>query len=385
MKASTGNTMGVHMSKIDMLFTKGKIGRYEVEHRLVMSPMTRGRAGKSGIPTESMATYYRQRASAALIISEATHISPQAYGWLNAPGIFNEAQIQGWKKVTAAVHEKGGRLFSQLWHVGNVSHRSLLPDGQLPVGPSAVKPTGQIHVENGKIPYETSRALELSEIPQVIEQYRTAAKNALSAGFDGVELHAGGYLPQQFLDGSTNLRTDEYGGSIENRSRFVLEVLAALTDVWGGDRVGIKIAPGIAFAGTTDSNPNQLYQHLVSQFHSLDLAYMHVMERAVMPEMGVELRPEVDHAKLRSIFNGSYIANGNYTRERAENSLVNGSADFIAMARAFLANPDLVERFRTRASLTAADMATFYSEGDKGYIDYPTLTEGNKQESKQHE
>lgn len=320
-------------------------------------------------------TYYEQRASAALIITEATHISPEGYVWLNAPGIFNEEQIQGWEKITAAVHEKGGKIFSQLWHGGVMSHSFLLPNGQLPIGPSAIKPEGKVHIEGGEVPYETTRALELSEIPGVIDQYKTAAKNALYAGFDGVELHSAGYLPQNFLDDTTNLRTDEYGGNIENRSRFVLEVLEALVDVFGGGKVGIKIAPGISFLGIPDSNPNALYKYLVNKMNALDLAYMHVMERIVFPEMGMELKPDVDHAQLKSIFKGPYIASGNYNVERAEQSLLEGALDFIAFGRPFIGNPDLVERFRLGASLNTPDVNTYYSQGDEGYIDYPMLTE----------
>lgn len=364
------------MEETKKLFEKGKIGRYKVDHRIVMSPMTRARAEKSGIPTDSMVTYYSQRTSAALIITEAIHISPEAYAWLGAPGLFNEAQVQRWKTVTEAVHEKGGRIFAQLWHGGIASHRSLRPDNKIPAGPSAVKPIGDIHIEIGKVPYETSRALELSEIQEIVKQYKTAAQNALNAGFDGVELHAAGYLPQQFLHDSSNLRTDEYGGSVENRSRFVLEILKLLTAIWGGDRVGIKLAPGISFIGLPDSNPMNLYSYMIKKINSFDLAYVHMLERIVMP--GMEVKPDIDYARLKSIFNGSYIANGNYNLERAEESLADGLADFVSFGALFIANPDLVNRFRLEASLNAPDVSTFYSDGDKGYIDYPTLSEASQ-------
>ncbi len=353
------------------LFEVGRLGGHGVRNRVVMSPMTRARAGMSGVPTQSMATFYRQRSSAALIISEATHISENAYAWLYAPGIYTGPQIAGWTQVTTAVHARNGRIFCQLWHGGAASHRLIRPSGSVPVAPSAFTPRGDVHLADGKAPYEAARALELSEVQDTVDEYALAATNAKLAGFDGVELHAAGYLPQQFLDDSTNKRSDRYGGSIENRCRFVLEVIAALTNVWGRDRVGIKLGPGISFTGVSDSNPDGLYAHLLEQLNPFDLAYVHVFERFVLPEL--ELRPEVDHSHLRRIFKGPYIANGNFDAGRAEESLREGRADFVAFGRPYIANPDLVERMSSDVPLNQPDMATFYVGGDKGYIDYPAM------------
>ena len=359
------------------LFSPGILGRYEIPHRIVMSPLTRARTNRAGIPSALNAEYYQQRASSALIISEATHISAQGVGWVDAPGLFTPEQVAGWKKVTAAVHnkavhEKDGLIFAQLWHMGKLSHPSFQPNGELPVSSSAIKADGEANTYDGAQPNVTPRALETHEIADVVEQYRIAARNAMDAGFDGVELHAaGGYLPAQFLSDSSNKRTDAYGGSIENRVRFVIEVVEALSEIWGGDRVGIKISPGISFSDAGGSNINETAAHLVERLNRFDLAYLHVLERIKFP--GQSMVPDVDHQALRKIFNGPYMANGNYTKETAQRSIEDGKADFVAFGRPFIANPDLPQRYRKNAPLNEPDGETFNGGDHRGYTDYPTL------------
>jgi N-ethylmaleimide reductase len=355
------------------LFDPVVLGPYTLANRIVMAPLTRSRADDEGVPGELQATYYAQRASAGLIISEATNISPQGKGYIRTPGIWSKEQVEGWKLTTKAVHDKGGRIYLQLWHVGRVSHPDLQPGGSLPVAPSAVRAENQqAYTYEGFKPLVTPRALETAEIPGIVADYAHAAKCAKEAGFDGVEIHAAnGYLLQQFLSDKTNKRTDQYGGSIENRTRIVVEVVNAVVKVWGGDRVGIRLAPLTKFADIGDSNPEPVYMSLVEQLNPFKLSYIHVIEG----DTGGDRKPSgaFDLQKLRRAFNGLYMANNNYTLELAVEARADNLADLICFGRPFISNPDLVERLREGAPLTAADPSTFYAGEAKGYTDYPAL------------
>jgi len=341
---------------------------------MVMAPLTRCRAGDGLAPTALNATYYAQRASAGLIISEATQISPQGIGYPGTPGMYTAEQVAGWRLVTDAVHAAGGRIFAQLWHVGRSSHPAYQPGRVLPVSSSAVAIRGNIPTPDGMQPYPTPRPLELAEIAGVIEDYRQAARNALAAGFDGVELHgANGYLPDQFLRDGVNRRTDAYGGRIENRARFHLEATAALIDVWGADRVGVRISPAGTFNDMRDSNPRATFGYLAERLGAMDLAYLHVVEGTDGDiRHGGEAVPV---SFFQPLFHGVLIANAGYTLDRAQQALAAGDADAIAFGVLFLANPDLPERFRRAAELNAPDSATFYTGGERGYTDYPALAE----------
>jgi N-ethylmaleimide reductase len=355
------------------LFDPVVLGPYTLANRIVMAPLTRSRADDEGVPGELQATYYAQRASAGLIISEATNISPQGKGYIRTPGIWSKEQVEGWKLTTKAVHDKGGRIYLQLWHVGRVSHPDLQPGGSLPVAPSAVRAENQqAYTYEGFKPLVAPRALETAEIPGIVADYAHAAKCAKEAGFDGVEIHAAnGYLLQQFLSDKTNKRTDQYGGSIENRTRIVVEVVNAVVKVWGGDRVGIRLAPLTKFADIGDSNPEPVYMSLVEQLNPFKLSYIHVIEG----DTGGDRKPSgaFDLQKLRRAFNGLYMANNNYTLELAVEARADNLADLICFGRPFISNPDLVERLREGAPLTAADPSTFYAGEAKGYTDYPAL------------
>jgi len=355
------------------LFTEAKLGSLTLPHRIVMSPLTRSRSAQPGdIPQALNVEYYQQRASAALIITEATQISPQGKGYAATPGIYSTEQIQGWKKVCDAVHTEGSHIFLQLWHVGRISHSSLQPDNALPVAPSALAAAGQVYTDQGFLDFETPRALTINEIPGIIEQYRQAAIHAKEAGFDGVEIHAAnGYLLDQFLKEGSNRRTDNYGGSIANRVRLILEVTQAVTDAWGSDHVGIRVSPTGTFNDMSDSDPQSLYSYLIEHLNPFNLAYLHVVER-----FGETADSSFDFMALRESFNGAYIANGGYTAESAETSLANNHSDFISFGMPFIANPDLPERFKRNAELNTADPATFYGGDEKGYTDYPTLEQG---------
>ena len=347
------------------LFTPVQIGRYTLPNRLVMAPMTRSRADDNGIPSDLVVTYYAQRASAGLIITEGVFPSAMGKGYVRTPGIATDEQIAVWKKVTEAVHAKGGRIFMQIMHCGRISHPSMLPNSAQPVAPSAIKPAGQTWTGAGMEEFVTPRELTSDEIAGVINEYRLATRRAIDAGFDGVELHtASGYLPEQFLSSGSNHRQDQYGGSVENRARFVLEVLAAMVAEVGGDRVGIKISPEMGFNDITDANPQETYTYLVDQLRALNLAYLHV----------ALFGAKVDyHALLRPRFNGAYLIGGGLDQTGAEALLSDKRADATVFGGAFLANPDLPERFRQGASLNTPDKNTFYSPGAEGYIDYPSL------------
>lgn len=350
------------------LFAPVRLGPYDLRNRMVMAPLTRNRAGVGNVPHELNALYYGQRASAGLIISEASQVSPQGVGYPGTPGIHSREQVEGWKLVTKAVHERGGRIFLQLWHVGRISHPSLQPNGELPVAPSAIKPAGDAFTAVGLQPFVTPRALETREIPGIVEQYRQGAINAFAAGFDGVEIHAAnGYLIDQFLRDGTNRRTDRYGGSLENRTRFLLEVADAVVEIWGANRVGVRLSPVSSFNDMIDSNPQQTFEHAAGALNRFGLAYVHVVE------MGAETQPRFDFASLRKAFKGAYIANAGYTKERAHAALAGGNADLVSFGVLFLANPDLPARFAKGAPLNTPDQSAFYGGSEKGYTDYPFL------------
>jgi len=359
------------------LFTPLQLGALELPNRIIMAPLTRSRASQPGdIPTEMNARYYAQRAGAGLIISEATQISRQGQGYAFTPGIYTDAQVKGWKLVTDAVHAAGGRIAMQLWHVGRISHHLLQEGGQPPVAPSAIRSeTGESFVvlpEGPKrVPCDMPRALETSEIPGIIADYARAAKNALSAGFDMLELHsANGYLLQQFLSTNTNQRTDQYGGSLENRARIVLEALDAIITVAGAQRVGVRISPHFNRHDIRDEQTEEIHLYLAEQFSKRGVAYLHIAEPdwAGGPSLSDAFRQQ-----LRAAFTGRIIVCGNYTAESGAARIGSGLADAVAYGRPFIANPDLVERFRQSAALNKPDPATFYGGGEHGYTDYPAL------------
>ncbi len=349
------------------------LGALKLPNRLVMAPLTRSRAGESRIPNDLMSEYYKQRAGAGLIISEATVISVEGIGYLNTPGIYSEEQIHGWKGVTETVHKAQGRIYMQLWHMGRISHPSFLPKGIQPVAPSAIPAEGEIRTPLGKSSFPVPRALETAEVKRVIREYGVAAENAMKSGFDGVELHAAnGYLPEQFLNDGTNQRLDEYGGSKENRARFILQALEEIIKVWGDHRVGIRLSPSGLRMGTRDSDPVGTYTYLVRELNHFPLAYLHLVEPLQ------SLQEEQKYLKhvtpyFRDIYKGNLISAGGYNPDSAQYALQQGWADMIAFGKAFIANPDLPERIRIAAALNQADPETFYTFDSIGYTDYPFL------------
>ena len=352
------------------LFTPVQLGALTLRNRVVMAPMTRNRAGPGNVPGALAAEYYAQRASAGLIVTEATQVSPQGVGYPGTPGIHSEAQVAGWRRVTDAVHAAGGRIFLQLWHVGRISHPSLQPDGALPVAPSAIAAAGDAFTASGPQPFVTPRALETAEIPGIVAQFEAGARHALAAGFDGVEIHgANGYLIDQFLRDGTNRRTDRYGGSLENRARFLLEVTEAVAHVWGPARVGVRISPQSDFNSMSDRDPRATFGHAALALAPFGLAYLHVVEPAnALPEGARPLVPD-----LKEAFGGPLMVNGGYTRALAEAVLARGEADLVSFGSSFLANPDLPLRLARNAPLNAPDPATFYGGTEHGYTDYPAL------------
>ena len=356
------------------LFQPFNLGNLTLKNRIVMAPLTRNRAiPGSDAPQALNAIYYGQRADAGLIISEATQISPTAKGYAWTPGIYSSEQVEGWKLVTKAVHDKGGAIFAQLWHVGRISHPSLQPNSQAPVAPSAIIPAGlKTFIENGTFAdITTPRALRLDEIPAIIMDYQQAAKNAIDAGFDGVEIHAAnGYLIQQFLSDGSNQRTDAYGGSIKNRMRFALEVVDAVVAVIGAHRTGIRLSPVSPAYGALDSHPTKLYFPLMRELNRFKLAYVHVIEGATGGERAFD---GFDFQALRKTFDGAWMVNNGYDFKMAKEAIASGYADLVAFGRPFIANPDLVERFKCHAALNELDPTTMYGGGEKGYIDYPAM------------
>jgi N-ethylmaleimide reductase len=354
------------------LFSPARFGAIDLANRVVMSSLTRNRAGAGNVPTPLMAEYYRQRASAGLILTEATPICAEGHGYPRTPGIHTPEQVAGWKQVTAAVHGAGGRIALQLWHVGRISHPDLQPGGALPVAPSAIRPAGQVFTGQGMKDYVTPRALELSEIPALVESYAQAARNAMAAGFDGVEIHAGnGYLLDQFLRSSTNHRSDAYGGSKENRARLLLEVLDAVCAAIGNDRVGLRLSPVTPFNDISDDHPQETFDYVVTQLNPLNLAFLDVLQGSGGAPADEWL--PFDYDQLHALYSGMLIRNNGYDSETAQHAVTSGAADAIAFGRLLLANPDLVERFRSGAPLNSPDYATFYSGEEKGYTDYPFL------------
>lgn len=366
------------MTKAD-LFKPLHLGPYTLPNRVLMAPMTRCRAGAGNAPTELNARYYAQRASAGLIISEATQVCPEGVGYPGTPGIYSPEQVAGWRLVTDAVHKAGGLIFAQLWHVGRSSHPAYQPGGAAPVSSSAVPISGEIMLPDGsRKPYPTPRALETAEVPGIIEKFRHGARCAKDAGFDGVELHgANGYLPDQFLRDGVNRRTDRYGGSIENRARFHLEATRALADVWGPGRVGVRLSPSGTFNDMRDSTPRETFGYVVRELGKLNLAYLHIMEA-----MDGDLR----HAKdsnpayeaipvsfFRPMFSGVLITNSGFTKEKAETYISEGWADAVAFGVPFISNPDLPARFQKGAPLNPPDPTTFYAGGEKGYVDFSPI------------
>jgi N-ethylmaleimide reductase len=369
--SSTTATSNALQSTEFPLLSSYQMGALQLPNRLVMAPLTRNRAVGT-TPNALMVEYYKQRATAGLLITEATQISPQGVGYPSTPGIHSPEQVAGWKAVNEAVHQAGGRIFLQLWHVGRISHPSLQPNGDLPVAPSAIAPAGEAATYEGMKPFVTPRALELSEIPGIVEQYRQAAANALEAGFDGVEVHgANGYLLDQFLRDGTNHRTDAYGGPVENRARLLLEVVEAVVGVWGAGRVGVRLSPSGTFNDMSDSDPESTFGYAVEALNRFDLAYLHLVEvnEADLRHGG----REVPTADLRSRYNGTLIVNGGYTRERGNEAIASSAAELVAFGVPYIANPDLPERFAQQAPLNAPNPNTFYGGGAEGYTDYPFL------------
>jgi N-ethylmaleimide reductase len=356
----------------DDLFSPYLLGEFELSNRMVLSPMTRSRAIDGNVPNPIAAIYYAQRASAGLLITEATQVSPQGVGYIRTPGLHSPAQVAGWRKITDAVHQAGGTIFAQLWHVGRVSHPDF-HDGALPVAPSALDVEGEAFTGNGKVRIVRPRALELRELPGIVGQFQTAAENAKAAGFDGVELHgANGYLLDQFLRDGSNRRTDAYGGSIQKRARFPLEVVEAVGGVWGSQRVGYKLSPHFAGYSMSDSNPQETFSYLAEQLDRLRIAYLHVGEAIAGPMAAPPGTARVTPI-LRDKFNGAMIVNGGYDAQSGHAAIGRGEADLVAFGVPFLANPDLPARYRKNASLNAPEQATFYAGEEKGYIDYPAL------------
>lgn len=355
------------------LLQPNKIGNLSLSNSIAMAPMTRARGEGNGIANDLTVLYYTQRASAGLIITEGINISQQALGSPFTLGLYTDEQVAGWKKVTDAVHQKGGKIFAQLWHTGRVAH-SVDKNGELPVAPSAIAIEGQQHFSSqGLVDYEIPRALETSEVKQVIQDYKQAAINAIKAGFDGVELHAAtGYLPNQFLAESSNIRTDEYGGSIEKRSQFILETMQEMVDAIGEDKVGVKLSPSIPYNSILESNPLAVYTHLITELDKLPLAYIHLMNPLFLPENLTQYPTDV-MGTLGTLTKHLVIANAGYTKETAEQELEKGIAKLISFGVPFIANPDLPKRFELNAELAEADKNTFYGGNEKGYTDYPSL------------
>jgi N-ethylmaleimide reductase len=351
------------------LFSTYQLGALTLPNRLIMAPLTRGRAGQDRIPNELMAEHYAQRASAGLIIAEATNISETAAGWNESPGIHSEAQVQGWQKVTEAVHSFGGRIYLQLWHCGRASHPDFQPNGETPVSSSAIAAVGDAHTPQGKKPYPVPRALEISE------DYVTATHRAQAAGFDGVEIHsANGYLLDQFLRDGVNQRTDDYGGSAENRSRLLGEVTEAVVKAWSADRVGVRLSPTSGFNDMRDRDPITTFTTAARLLNAFNLAYLHIMEALpghMLAGPGERVTPHI-----RQAYQGTLMINGGYDAMTGEAAIANNEADLIAYGLPFLANPDFTERVKHNAPLNPPDFETLYTPGAKGYNDYPVLAAG---------
>jgi N-ethylmaleimide reductase len=358
------------------LFSPFRLGPLQLPNRIVMAPMTRNRAGPGNVQGPLNATYYAQRASAGLIVSEATQVSPQGQGYPGTPGIHSDEQIAGWKLITDAVHSAGGRVVMQLWHVGRISHPSLQPGGALPVAPSAIAPKGQAWTLDGMRDFVTPHALTTAEIAGVVADFRRGAQNARSAGFDGVEIHgANGYLVDQFLRDGSNRRDDAYGGSALNRVRFLLEVTEAAVDVWGADRVSVRLSPTNPYNDVVDSNPAATFATAVNELNRFGLAYLHIVEPSATDPIAAGEVPDIRF--FRKLWRGPLIANKGYDLQRAEAVLREGTADLVSFAALFIANPDLPERLRRGGPFNPPDRKSFYGGTAKGYTDYPALDGAN--------
>ncbi len=352
------------------LFMPVQVGALTAPNRLVMAPMTRSRAGTGGVPTPLTATYYAQRATAGLIVTEAAHVSRDGIGYPWTPGIHTDDQVAGWSAVTNAVHAAGGRIFLQIWHVGRVSHPSIQPEQRLPIAPSAIAAEGHLFTLQGRQPFVAPRALELSEIGRVVGDFARSAQLAHDAGFDGVDLHAAnGYLIDQFLRDGSNRRTDRYGGSVANRARFLMEVTEAVARVWGTDRVGVRLSPRNAYNSMTDSDPMATFSYAAAELHRMGIAYLHVIEHGPGHPMATPEGCALLEA-LRTEFAGCFIVDGGRDRHSAESALAGCRADLVALATPFISNPDLVDRLARGLPLTFADPSTFYAGGARGYVDY---------------
>jgi N-ethylmaleimide reductase len=346
------------------LFDPLRVGEIELDNRIVMAPMTRSRADERGVQPAFVAEYYRQRASAGLIITEATNVSPMARGYVRTPGVYTPEQVEGWRPVAEAVHARGGRVFMQLFHTGRIALPDFLPGRAQPVAPSAVRAKGRNYTDEGMKEFVTPREMTREEIKQTVRDFAAAAANAVAAGFDGVELHAAsGYLVQQFLTTNANLRTDEYGGSFENRARFLFEVLDALTEAVGAKRVGVKLSPRMPFNDVEERDAEDLYPYILERLNGRGLAYVHVGD----------FNGEGWHARLRPVYEGVYFAGAGLTKEAGEELLAGGLADAVVYGTKFISNPDLPKRFKLGARLNEPDQTTFYTPGERGYTDYPTL------------
>ena len=360
------------------LFSPIQLGACRLNSRIFMAPLTRSRAGKGNVPHALNALYYAQRAAAGLIISEATQVAVTGQGYISTPGIHTSQQVEGWRGVVNAVHVAGGRIFVQLWHVGRISHPSFQPNGGLPIAPSAIQANGQTYTAEGFKPLLTPRALETAEIPGVVADFGRAARNADEAGFDGVELHgANGYLIDQFLRDKTNHRSDQYGGSIQNRIRFLLDVVDAVVGAIGAARVGLRISPQNTFNDIDDSNPQALFNCVAETLSGKGLAYLHVVEG----DLSGKPIASFEYGKIKTLFGGHYIANNGYDKTRGQAAIAEGNADAVAFGKSFIANPDLPTRFLLDAPLTPVDQATLYGGDEKGYTDYPILAGVSKSSS----
>jgi len=382
---STRTPRGAQGVDTDLLFQPYRLGPFNLRHRIVMAPLTRSRAQQPGnVPSSLAACYYAQRASAALIVSEATQISMQGQGYAWTPGIHSRKQVEGWRRVTESVHQADGLIFNQLWHVGRISHPALQPDNMLPVAPSAITPEGKAFIENERgegelVPFVRPRALDIEEIPYIVAQYERAARNAQAAGFDGVEIHAAnGYLLDQFIESGTNRRADSYGGRIESRARLLIEVAEALMRIWGPDRIGVRLSPMGRMNDIHDDQPEATFGHIAERLSDYGFAYLHVVNPA-MEQMQSGKAPDPPALgmveTIRKKFKGTLMVAGGFEADTAAQWLREGKADLIAFGRKFIANPDLPERLRTGAHLNADDPTTYYGGGEKGYTDYPSLAQ----------
>ena len=358
-------------ASVGALFAPFDLGPYTLHNRIVMAPMTRNRASDGFVPLPVSATYYEQRAGAGLIITEASQVSPQGAGYPRTPGIYNSDHVVGWRRVTDAVHDRGGRIFLQLWHAGRISHPSVQPHYAAPVAPSPIQAKGTLMTVDGTQPYVVPRALETAELAGIVDQFRSGARHAMEAGFDGVELHAAnGYLLDQFIRDGSNRRSDGFGGPVENRARLLLQVTEAVAGVWGGDRVGVRISPLVNVHSVWDSNPEATFTYIARELSRRRIAYLHVFEKSIFL---LDPPARLDFASLRKAFAGAYIANGGYDAQSASGAIASTRADLVSFGVPFISNPDLPARMACNAALAPADPATYYQGGEKGYIDYPPM------------